>query len=131
MPSLIKPGSPAVGGSHGKAPILRERLQLVSQEYKSRVGRSAGEISSKCTTVDDFFDTIAIERLRRMPQDGDRLDSILRQASRFAFAVSTLYEAVANVIFAANDAAALIWGSSLALLDVSASKKNSYSSVLC
>lgn len=119
MPSTVTSGSLAVTGSPGKAPILRERLQLISQEYKSRVGRSSSEISSKCTTVDAFFDTIAVERLRRMPRDGDGLDSILRQASRFAFAVNTLCDAVTSNIFAANDAAALIWGSCLALLDVS------------
>ena len=109
----------AANGSPGKVAVVRERLQSISQEYKARAGRSSSEISSKCTTVDNFFDAIAAERLRRMPRDGGRLDGILRRASRFAFAVSSLGDAVSGLILAANEGAALIWGSCLALLEVS------------
>lgn len=119
MSSAVTPGIAAVNGSPGKVAVVRERLQSISQEYKARAGRSSSEISSRCTTVDNFFDAIAVERLRRMPRDGGRLDGILRRASRFAFAVSSLNDAVSGLILAANEGAALIWGSCLALLEVS------------
>ena len=119
MSSTDITGNIAVAGSPGKVPILRERLQSISQEYKTRIGYSTHDISSKCTTVDTLFDTIAVERLRRMPRDGGRLDAVLRRASRFAFAVSSLYDAVLGIVSAASEAASLIWGTVLILLEVS------------
>lgn len=119
MSSTDITGNIAVAGSPGKVPILRERFQSISQEYKTRIGYSTHDISSKCTTVDTFFDTIAVERLRRMPRDGSRLDAVLRRASRFAFAVSSLYDAVLGIVSAASEAASLIWGTALILLEVS------------
>lgn len=124
MPSTVMAGNIAVNGSPGKVPILRERLQSLSQEYKSRLGRTSGDISSACATVDAFFDAVAVERLRRMPRDGGRLDGILRRASRLAFAVSSLCDATRNLVLAATEAAALIWGSCLVLLEVSWSGSN-------
>ena len=83
------------------------------------MGVSASEISQRSPTVDVFFDAIAAERLRWMPRDGSRLDCCLRWASRLAYAVDALRESIGAFAPGANEAAKLIWGFSILLLEVS------------
>ncbi|THC92945.1 hypothetical protein EYZ11_007588 [Aspergillus tanneri] len=119
MSSSLEKESPAVNGGTSPPPVLRETLQLVSQECPSRLSMSDKEVRAKSPTVDVFFDAIAAERLRRMPPDGSRLDGALRRASRLAFAVASLRDSVNGFMDGADEAATMIWGSTLLLLEVS------------
>ena len=107
-------------GSGGyKLTVLQERVQAVSQKCKTQLGLSSSEISKRSPSVDAFFDAVAAERLRWMPRDGSRLDCSLRWASRLAYAVDALRESVGAFAPAANEAATLIWGFSILLLEAS------------
>ncbi|KAJ6069326.1 hypothetical protein N7499_011213 [Penicillium canescens] len=100
-----------------KVTVLQEKLQAVSQKCKTQLGLSSDDISRRCPTVDSFFDAVAAERLRWMPRDGSKLDCCLRWASRLAYAVDALRESVGVFAPAANEAAMLIWGFSILLLE--------------
>lgn len=102
-----------------KVTVLQEKVQAVSQKCKTQLGLSSSQISKRSTTVDAFFDAVAAERLRWMPHDGSRLDCSLRWASKLAYAVDALRESVGSFAPAANEAASLIWGFSILLLEVS------------
>ncbi|KAJ5888682.1 hypothetical protein N7495_008723 [Penicillium taxi] len=106
-----------LGGSSYKLTILQEKVQAVSQKCKTQLGLSANEISQRSPTVDAFFDAVAAERLRWMPRDGSRLDCCLRWASRLAYTVDALRESVGAFAPGANEAAKLIWGYSIMLLE--------------
>ena len=108
-----------LSGTSYKVTILQEKVQAVSQKCKTQLGGSASEISSRSPTVDAFFDAVAAERLRWMPRDGSRLDCSLRWASRLAYAVDNLRESVGAFAPGANEAAKLIWGFEIMLLEVS------------
>lgn len=108
-----------LSGSGYKVTILQEKVQAVSQKCKAQLGLSSTQISKRSPNVDVFFDAVAAERLRWMPQDGSRLDCSLRWASRLAYAVDALRESVGVFAPAANEAASLIWGFSILLLEVS------------
>lgn len=112
----------AVDGGAGTSPILRETLDMVSQECPTRLAMPASELLAKAPTADDFFDAIAAERLRRMPPDGSRLDGALRRASGLAFAVASLRDSVYSFIDGADEASKMIWGATLVLLEVSTMK---------
>ncbi|RHZ57470.1 uncharacterized protein CDV56_103635 [Aspergillus thermomutatus] len=105
-------------GSSGQLSMLRSMVQAVSRECEPRLGMSASDIQAKAPTVDVFFDAIASERLRRMPADGSRLDGALRRASRLAFAVASLRDAVISFMDGANEATKLVWGGLLLLLEM-------------
>ncbi|KAJ5207345.1 hypothetical protein N7472_003793 [Penicillium cf. griseofulvum] len=100
-----------------KVTILQEKVQAVSQKCKTQLGVSSGAISKRSPNVDAFFDAVAAERLRWMPHDGSRLDCSLRWASRLAYAVDALQQSVGAFAPAAYDAATLIWGFSILLLE--------------
>lgn len=102
-----------------KVTVLQEKVQAVSQKCKNQLGMSASEISQRSLTVDAFFDAVAAERLRWMPRDGSRLDCCLRWASRLAYAVDALRESIGAFAPSADEAARLIWGFSVLLLEVS------------
>ncbi|KAF3031103.1 hypothetical protein E8E15_011667 [Penicillium rubens] len=106
-----------LSGSGYKVTILQEKVQAVSQKCKAQLGLSSTQISKRSPNVDVFFDAVAAERLRWMPQDGSRLDCSLRWASRLAYAVDALRESVGVFAPAANEAASLIWGFSILLLE--------------
>lgn len=106
------------GGSATSLPILRSVVDAVAGECPSRLGISSEELQQKSPTVDVFFDVIAAERLRRMPADGSRIDSTLRRASRLAFAVASLRDAVTSFIDGAEEATKMVWGTTLLLLEV-------------
>lgn len=108
-----------LSGSSYKVTVLQEKLQAVSQKCKTQLGLSASEISQRSPTVDAFFDAVATERLRWMPRDGSRLDCSLRWASRLAYAVDALRESIGAFAPGANEAAKLIWGFEILLLEVS------------
>lgn len=108
-----------LSGSGYKVTVLQEKVQAVSQKCKAQLGLSASQISKRSPNVDAFFDAVAAERLRWMPHDGSRLDCSLRWASRLAYAVDALRESVGVFAPAANEAATLIWGFSILLLEVS------------
>lgn len=108
-----------LSGSGYKVTLLQEKVQAVSQKCKTQLGLSASQISKRSPNVDAFFDAVASERLRWMPHDGSRLDCSLRWASRLAYAVDALRESVGVFAPAANEAATLIWGFSILLLEVS------------
>lgn len=107
-----------------KLTVLQEKVQAVSQKCKTQLGLSSSEISKRSTNVDAFFDAVAIKRLRWMPRDGSRLDCSLRWASRLAYAVDSLRESVGAFAPAANEAAMLIWGFAILLLEVSQDVNN-------
>ena len=108
-----------LSGSGYKVTVLQDKVQAVSQKCKAQLGLSASQISKRSPNVDAFFDAVAAERLRWMPHDGSRLDCSLRWASRLAYAVDALRESVGTFAPAANEAASLIWGFSILLLEVS------------
>ncbi|PLN83280.1 NACHT domain protein [Aspergillus taichungensis] len=105
------------GGGARSLPTLREMVDTVSHECPARLGMSAKELQAKSPTVDDFFDAIAAERLRRMPADGSRLDGALCRASRLAFAVGSLRDSVVSFMSGADEATSMIWGATLLLLE--------------
>lgn len=107
------------GGGSRSLPTLREMVDTVSLECPARLGISAKELQAKSPTIDDFFDAIAAERLRRMPADGSRLDGALCRASRLAFAVGSLRDSVVSFMSGADEATSMIWGATLLLLEVS------------
>lgn len=107
------------GGGTRSLPTLRETVDTVSLECPARLGISAKELQAKSPSIDDFFDAIAAERLRRMPADGSRLDSALCRASRLAFAVGSLRDSVVSFMSGADEATSMIWGATLLLLEVS------------
>lgn len=119
MASTRAKGTLAVNGGTASLPILRETVNTVSQECPTRLGLTANEIQAKSPTLDVFFDTIAAERLRRMPPDGSRLDGALRRASRLAVAVGSLRDSVYSFMDGAEEATKLIWGTNLLFLEVS------------
>ncbi|KAJ5295352.1 hypothetical protein N7508_010173 [Penicillium antarcticum] len=100
-----------------KVTVLQEKVQAVSQKCKTQLGLSSDEITRRSPTVDSFFDAVATERLRWMPSDGSKLDCCLRWASRLAYAVDALRESVGVFAPAANEAAMLIWGFCILLLE--------------
>lgn len=106
-----------LSGSGYKVTVLQEKVHAVSQKCKAQLGLSSSQISKRSPNVDAFFDAIAAERLRWMPHDGSRLDCSLRWASRLAYAVDALRESVGVFAPAANEAATLIWGFSILLLE--------------
>lgn len=108
-----------LSGSGYKVTVLQEKVQAVSHKCKTQLGLSSSQISKRSPNVDAFFDAVAAERLRWMPHDGSRLDCSLRWASRLAYAVDALRESVGGFAPAANEAASLIWGFSILLLEVS------------
>ncbi|KAJ5542218.1 hypothetical protein N7535_004640 [Penicillium sp. DV-2018c] len=107
---------PLSGGGY-KLTVLQDKVQAVSQKCKTQLGASASEISERSPTVDAFFDAVAAERLRWMPRDGSRLDCSLRWASRLAYAVDALRVSVDVFAPAAKEAAMLIWGFCILLLE--------------
>jgi hypothetical protein len=107
-----------LSGSGHRVSILQEKVQSVTQKCKTQLGLSATEITQRGPTVDAFFDAVAAERLRWMPRDGSRLDCSLRWASRLAYAVDALRESVGAFAPGANEAAKMIWGFSILLLEV-------------
>ncbi|KAK4861272.1 hypothetical protein LT330_004188 [Penicillium expansum] len=106
-----------LSGSGYKVTVLQEKVQAVSHKCKTQLGLSSSQISKRSPNVDAFFDAVAAERLRWMPHDGSRLDCSLRWASRLAYAVDALRESVGGFAPAANEAASLIWGFSILLLE--------------
>ncbi|KAJ5187033.1 hypothetical protein N7449_010027 [Penicillium cf. viridicatum] len=106
-----------LSGSGYKVTVLQEKVHAVSQKCKTQLGLSSSQISKRSPNVDAFFDAVAAERLRWMPHDGSRLDCSLRWASRLAYAVDALRESVGVFTPAANEAATLIWGFSILLLE--------------
>ena len=115
MPAV---GLNAVDGGTASLPILRGTVDEVAEECSSTLGLTSDELQKKSPTVDDFFDAVAGERLRRMPADGSRLDSTLRRASRLAFAVASLRDSVTSFIDGAEEATKMIWGATLLLVEV-------------
>ncbi|KAL4929169.1 uncharacterized protein BDV17DRAFT_262012 [Aspergillus undulatus] len=107
----------AVDGGTASLPILRGTVDEVAEECPSSLGLTSDELQRKSPTVDDFFDAVAGERLRRMPADGSRLDSTLRRASRLAFAVASLRDSVASFMDGAEEATKMIWGATLLLVE--------------
>lgn len=101
-----------------KLTVIRERTKAVSGQFKSQVGLTAEEVSELSPTIDGFFDAVAVERLRRMPHNGSKLDMAFRGASQLAFTVNSLREAVAPFALYTDEAAMLIWGSLVLLLEV-------------
>ncbi|RAL11990.1 ATP-binding protein [Aspergillus homomorphus CBS 101889] len=118
MASSHPMGTIPVNGGVTSLPILRETVNTVSEECPTRLGLTAEEIESKAPSLDDFFETIAAERLRRMPPDGSRLDGVLRRASRLAVAVGSLRDSVSSYMDGADEATALVWGTTLLLLEM-------------
>ncbi|KAJ6136420.1 hypothetical protein N7512_001580 [Penicillium capsulatum] len=106
-----------LSSSHNKVSVLQEKVQAVSQKCKTQLGLSSSDISQRSPTVDAFFDAVAAERLRWMPRDGSRLDCCLRWASRLAYAVDALRESIGTFAPSANEAAKLIWGFLILLLE--------------
>ncbi|KAL4802830.1 hypothetical protein BDV18DRAFT_61643 [Aspergillus unguis] len=127
------PSAPAeaVNGGHSSLPILRSTVESVGQECHSRLGLTSHELQQKSETVDVFFDAIAGERLRRMPADGSRLDSTLRRASRLAFAVASLRDSVASFMDGADEAAKMIWGATLLLLEMGIDNIDMIDTIFC
>ncbi|KAL4959337.1 uncharacterized protein BDV14DRAFT_205759 [Aspergillus stella-maris] len=115
MPAV---GLNAVDGGTASLPILRGTVDEVAEECPSTLGLASDELQKKSPTVDDFFDAVAGERLRRMPADGSRLDSTLRRASRLAFAVASLRDSVTSFIDGAEEATKMIWGATLLLVEL-------------
>lgn len=107
-----------LGGGGYRITVLQEKVQAVNQKSKTQLGLSANEILQRSPTVDAFFDAVAAERLRWMPRDGSRLDCSLRWASRLAYSVDALRESVGAFAPGANEAAKMIWGYLILLLEV-------------
>lgn len=102
--------------SYRKLTTLRETTHKVSTKFVTQLDSSARVVLENTTTVDDVLDSIAAERLRYMPQDGSMLDRVLKWAVHFIGQMNLLSQAVDPFVVYSDEAAKLMWGSCLLLV---------------
>ena len=100
-----------------KVTMLREITSKVTASCKRELGASA-EVVEGAIEVGVVLDYIAAERLRCMPHPGSRYDKVLRWAEFFAAQISSFSNSVSEFVTYGSEAAQLIWGSCLLLLQV-------------
>jgi hypothetical protein len=101
-----------------KVTVLRETTNKVTASCKRELGPSSAEVVEGATEVGVVLDYIAAERLRCMPHSGSRYDKVLRWAEFFAAQINSFSHSVSEFVTSSSEAAQLIWGSCLLLLQV-------------
>jgi hypothetical protein len=101
-----------------KVATLRDVTQRSVAVYRSELGSSSEQFLASCQSVETFFDAIASIRLRQMPHHSSRWDKVLKWAEFFAAQVQGYSEEVSQFADYADQAARIIWASSLALIQV-------------
>lgn len=101
-----------------KVATLREATQWSVAVYRTELDSSSEQFLGSCQSVETFFDAIAAIRLRQMPHHSSRWDKVLKWAEFFAAQVQGYAEEVSQFAEYANQAARIIWASSLSLIKV-------------
>ena len=101
-----------------KVTVLREITSKVTASCRRELGSSSADVLENATEVGVVLDYIATERLRCMPHSGSRYDKVLRWAESFAAQIDSFSHAVSDFAMYSAEAAHLIWGSCLLLLQV-------------
>lgn len=101
-----------------KIATLQDVTQRSTAVYRSELGSSSEQFLASCQSVETFFDAIASIRLRQMPHHSSRWDKVLKWAEFFAAQVQGYSEEVSQFADHADQAARIIWASSLALIQV-------------
>jgi hypothetical protein len=101
-----------------KVTVLREITSKVTASCRRELGSSSAQVLEDATEVGVIFDYIAAERLRCMPHSGSRYDKVLRWAEPFAAQIHSFSHAVSEFVMYSTEAAQLIWGGCLLLLQV-------------
>lgn len=112
--------------SYRKLTTLRETTHKVSTKFLTQLDSAARAILENTITVDDVLDSIAAERLRYMPHDGSMLDRVFKWAVHFIDEMNVLSKAVEPFVLYSDQAAQLMWGSCLLLLQVSDTPVNQF-----
>ena len=98
--------------------VLREVINKVTASSRRDLGASSIETLETTKEIGIVLDHIAAERLRRYPHPGSKYDKILRWAEVFAAQVYAFSETVSEFVLHSSEAAHLIFGSTLLLLQV-------------
>jgi len=101
-----------------KVTVLREITSKVTASCRRELGASSAEVVGGAIEVGVVLDYIAAERLRCMPHPGSRYDKVLRWAEFFAAQINSFSHSVSEFVTYSSEAAQLIWGSCLLLLQV-------------
>ena len=101
-----------------KVTVLREITSKVNASCRRELGASSAGVLENTTEVEAVLDYIATERLRCMPHSGSRYDKVLKWAEFFAVQIHSLSHSVSEFVMYSTEAARLIWGSCLLLLQV-------------
>lgn len=97
---------------------LRDATQRSVAVYRTELGSTSDHFLASCTSLEVFFDAVAGIRLRQMPHPSSRWDKVLKWAEFFAAQVQGYLEEVSQFADYADEAARIIWASSLALIQV-------------
>lgn len=103
-----------------KVTVLREITSKVNASCRRDLGTSSAKALEDSVEVGVVLDYIAAERLRCMPHSGSRYDKVLRWAESFAGQIDSLSNTVSEFVMYSTEAAQLIWGCCLLLLQVQA-----------
>lgn len=101
-----------------KVGLLRETISKVNASCKRDLGTSSLEVLEDAKELGIVLDFIAAERLRCYPHPGSKYDKVLRWAETFAAQVYAFSEATSEFVMYSAEAAHLIFGSCLLLLQV-------------
>ncbi|KUJ18660.1 uncharacterized protein LY89DRAFT_683570, partial [Mollisia scopiformis] len=101
-----------------KITILRDAVQRVVANYRSKFHNSTDEFLGSCTTIDKFFDYVAGIRLRQIPHHSSRWDKVLKWAEFFAAQVYGYSDEVGHFLASSDRAASIIWASCRSLLEL-------------
>ncbi|RDL37292.1 Uncharacterized protein BP5553_04725 [Venustampulla echinocandica] len=99
-----------------KFTTLQDATQQSAAMFRTELGSSSEQFLSSCQSVETFFDVIAGIRLHQMPHHSSRWDKVLKWAEFFATQVQIYSEMVSQFADHANQAARMIWASSLSLI---------------
>ncbi|KAL5348657.1 hypothetical protein ACLOAV_006074 [Pseudogymnoascus australis] len=96
--------------------VIRDATKKAVAAYRTELGPSSEQFFNSCPSVEAFFDAVAGIRLLQMPHDNSRWDKVLKWAEFFAAQVQGYSDEVSKFADYANQAASLIWASSLSLI---------------
>lgn len=99
--------------------VLREIISKINASSKRSLNGSSAEVFGESKDVGVVLDFIASERLKRYPHPGSRYDKTLRWAEFFATQVHAFSQTVGEFILYSSEAAHIIYGSCMLLLQVS------------
>jgi hypothetical protein len=99
--------------------VLREIISKIHASSKRSLNSTSAEVFEESKDVGVVLDFIAGERLRRYPHPGSKYDKTLRWAEYFATQVHAFSETVSEFVLYSSEAAHIMFGSCMLLLQVS------------